>query len=57
MTDAAPEVLVRVQNGIGHLTLNRPDALHALTTNMCQIMIAALQAWRDRMNERPSAKV
>ena len=47
MTDAAPEVLVRVQNGIGHLTLNRPDALHALTTNMCQIIIAALQDWRE----------
>ncbi len=47
MSDAAPEVIVRIQNGIGHLTLNRPDALHALTTNMCQIMITALQTWRE----------
>ena len=47
MTDAGLEVLVRVQNGIGRLTLNRANALHALTTNMCQIMINALQTWRD----------
>ncbi|WP_374472675.1 enoyl-CoA hydratase/isomerase family protein [Phenylobacterium sp.] len=42
-----PEVLVRVENGVGRLTLNRPKALHALTTNMCRLMIEALVAWRD----------
>ena len=40
-------VLARVQNGWGRLTLNRPAALHALTTQMCQIMGEALLAWRD----------
>ncbi len=49
MTDA-PEnspVLARVENGLGRLTLNRPAALHALTTRMCEIMTAALLAWRE----------
>ena len=37
-----PEVLVRVQKNVGRLTLNRPQALHALTQTMCEIMIGAL---------------
>lgn len=39
-------VLVRVENGMGRLTLNRPGALHALTTQMCRLMTDALLAWR-----------
>ncbi len=39
------EVLTRVENGIGVLTLNRPKALHALTTDMCRIISAALAEW------------
>src|SRR3569833_3070901 len=46
MTDE-PEVLIRVEGEVGRITLNRPQALHALTTNMCRQMIAALTAWRD----------
>lgn len=42
-----PEVIVRIEGGVGRLTLNRPQALHALTTGMCREMIAALTAWRD----------
>jgi enoyl-CoA hydratase len=42
-----PEVIVRVEGKVGRLTLNRPQALHALTTNMCREMIAALTAWRE----------
>jgi enoyl-CoA hydratase len=43
MTAATPpEVLTRVEQGILRLTLNRPEALHALTTGMCQIMAQAL---------------
>jgi enoyl-CoA hydratase len=42
-----PEVLVRVEGEVGRITLNRPQALHALTTRMCREMIAALTAWRD----------
>ncbi len=44
---AEPEVLSRVENGVGRLTLNRPAALHALNTAMCEIMIEALLAWRN----------
>ena len=42
-----PEVLVRVQKNVGRLTLNRPQALHALTQNMCEIMIGALLDWQE----------
>lgn len=42
-----PEVIVRIEGHVGRLTLNRPQALGALTTNMCREMIAALTAWRD----------
>ncbi|MFC3070146.1 enoyl-CoA hydratase/isomerase family protein [Phenylobacterium soli] len=42
-----PEVIVRVEGQVGRLTLNRPQALHALTTTICREMIAALTAWRD----------
>ncbi len=41
-----PEVLTRVESGVGLVTLNRPKALHALTTNMCRLIIDALLAWR-----------
>lgn len=38
-------VLARVEGGIGRLTLNRPKALNALTTDMCQMMSEALSRW------------
>jgi enoyl-CoA hydratase len=41
------EVLIRSESGIGRLTLNRPKALHALTTTMCRMMTDALLAWRE----------
>jgi enoyl-CoA hydratase len=41
------EILTSAANGIGHITLNRPAALHALNTAMCAAMIEALTAWRD----------
>ena len=44
MTD---EVLIRVEGEVGRITLNRPKALHALTTAMCKAMTEALLAWRD----------
>ena len=43
----APEVIVAVDGRIGRLTLNRPEALGALTLTMCRLMIDALVAWRD----------
>ena len=42
-----PEVLIRIEGRVGRLTLNRPKALHALTTNMCRMMTEALLAWRE----------
>ncbi len=33
---------------VGRITLNRPQALHALTTDMCRLMTDALLAWRRR---------
>ncbi|WP_428332039.1 enoyl-CoA hydratase/isomerase family protein [Novosphingobium sp.] len=44
-TDAP--VLATITDKAGHLSLNRPRALHALTLPMVQAMIAALLAWRD----------
>jgi enoyl-CoA hydratase len=38
-------VLIGLENGIGRITLNRPKALHALTTQMCALMSEALKAW------------
>jgi enoyl-CoA hydratase len=40
------EVLLRIEGRVGRITLNRPQALHALTTNMCRLMAEALIAWR-----------
>ncbi|MDV6333124.1 enoyl-CoA hydratase/isomerase family protein [Asticcacaulis sp. 201] len=40
-------VLIRVEDGVGRITLNRPEALHALNTDMCQRMYDALMAWAD----------
>jgi enoyl-CoA hydratase len=39
-------VIARVDGAVGRLTLNRPQALHALTTQMCEIMVKVLKAWR-----------
>lgn len=41
------DVQVFVDGGVGRLRLNRPEALHALTLEMCRKMTAALLAWRD----------
>ena len=42
-----PEVIVRVEGRVGRLTLNRPQALHALTTNMIALLTDALLIWRN----------
>lgn len=41
------DVLTRIEGRVGRITLNRPQALHALTQEMCQAMTDALLAWRD----------
>jgi enoyl-CoA hydratase len=39
------DVLIRSNGPIGHISLNRPKALHALTLEMCHAMSAALTEW------------
>lgn len=41
------EVLAEVRNHIGHLTLNRPAGLNAITLEMVRSLTAQLQAWAD----------
>ncbi len=41
------EVLAEVRNHIGHLTLNRPAGLNAITLDMVRHMTRQLQAWAD----------
>lgn len=44
MTD---NLIVRREGAVGHISLNRPKALHALTLDMCEAISAALLAWRE----------
>jgi enoyl-CoA hydratase len=41
------DVLISVESGVGRLRLNRPKALHALTTSMCEKMSEALLKWQS----------
>lgn len=41
------EVLAEVRNHIGHLTLNRPAGLNAITLSMVRSLASQLQAWAD----------
>ena len=41
------DVLIHKHGRVGHISLNRPKALHALTLEMCHAMSAALAAWAD----------
>jgi enoyl-CoA hydratase len=43
----APEVLIAIEGAVGRITLNRPGALHALTTSMCRLITDALVTWID----------
>lgn len=42
-----PLVNIKHEGGLGHLTLNRPSALHALNLEMVGALTDALLAWRD----------
>jgi len=42
-----PEIVARVDGRVGRLTLDRPKALHSLTTAMCLALSSALLAWRE----------
>ncbi len=41
------DILIRTEGRAGRITLNRPDALNALTYEMCLAIEAALHDWRD----------
>jgi len=41
------DVLTRKHGRIGHISLNRPKAIHALTLEMCHAMSAALTEWEN----------
>lgn len=40
-------IIARKEGRIGRITLNRPKALNALTTEMCEAITRALLDWRD----------
>jgi enoyl-CoA hydratase len=44
MTD---NVIISVERGVGRIRLNRPKAIHALTTEMCDAMSSALLGWLE----------
>jgi enoyl-CoA hydratase len=46
-TGTAQHVLTEVRNGTGHIVLNRPRQLNALTAQMYRDLKTALDAWRD----------
>ncbi|HOA86741.1 MAG: enoyl-CoA hydratase/isomerase family protein [Microbacteriaceae bacterium] len=47
MTAPDDRVLRSARRGLGELTLNRPEALNALSIDMIDALAAALFAWRD----------
>jgi len=44
MTDS---IIIRTTGQIGHITLNRPEALHALNMEMCSAILAQLKIWQE----------
>ncbi|MEL6662872.1 MAG: enoyl-CoA hydratase/isomerase family protein [Pseudomonadota bacterium] len=43
----ADPVITRRDGAVGRITLNRPEALHALNLAMCEAILSALRDWRD----------
>jgi enoyl-CoA hydratase/carnithine racemase len=46
-TEIEPSILATVRNRIGHLTLNRPQSLNALTLTMVRLLQQHLHAWEQ----------
>ncbi|QNE30824.1 enoyl-CoA hydratase/isomerase family protein [Sphingomonas sp. NBWT7] len=40
------DLIVTTEGAVGRIRLNRPKAIHALNTAMCEGVLAALEAWR-----------
>jgi len=49
MTD---DLIVETAGTVGRIRLNRPKAIHALNTAMCEGVLAALEQWRTDANVR-----
>lgn len=47
MTTTNDEILTRVDNGVGFLTLNRPKALNSLNQTMVETMTTVLRDWEN----------
>jgi enoyl-CoA hydratase len=47
MSEASEEVITRIEGAVGRITLNRPQALHALNTRMIGLITQALLIWRE----------
>ncbi|OSC31584.1 3-hydroxyisobutyryl-CoA hydrolase [Mycobacterium vulneris] len=47
MTDESDEVVSRVDNGVGFVTLNRPKAINSLNQTMIDQLSAVLAAWEQ----------
>jgi enoyl-CoA hydratase len=41
------DILISTDQNVGRIRLNRPKAIHALTTGMCETMSEALLGWRS----------
>lgn len=50
MSETAPDVLARIDGTVGHLTLNRPRQINALTPAMVADIAAALERWAVNPN-------
>jgi enoyl-CoA hydratase/carnithine racemase len=48
--DDTPPVLTRRDGKVGHLTLNRPDAMNAITVELAQALEAGLRALAEEIN-------
>ena len=42
-----PDLLTRINGHVGHISLNKPSTIHALTIDMCRAMSATLTKWAD----------
>ena len=47
MTDESDDILTRVDNGVGFVTLNRPKAINSLNQNMVDRLREVLTAWEQ----------
>ncbi|MBP2436675.1 enoyl-CoA hydratase/isomerase family protein [Microbacterium amylolyticum] len=47
VTRSDERVLLHVEDGVGRITLNRPEALNAVDLPMLEVVTDALEAWRE----------